>query len=332
MIRSAVLRLTLSYLSIIMVLSIGFSLWLYHVSSTELRDDLRRPIVFEEISPGSFVNFDQFRQDRLAENARHLQQNLVLLNIATLVLGSLASYALAQRTLRPIEDALESQTRFTADASHELRTPLTAMQTEIEVALRDNTLDKNEAKQLLSSNLEEVIKLQALSDSLLRLAQQNDHDVAMKSLSLKTVATNATKQLSTAASAKNIKLENRVSDIKVLGDSVSLTELVVILADNAIKYSPRGTAITLSTAKHGNHGHLIVKDRGIGIKASDLPHIFERFYRVDSARAKTNSGGYGLGLAIAKQIIELHSGTIEVTSTVGKGTTFTIKLPLAKTI
>jgi len=329
MIRSAALRLTLSYLAIIMALSIGFSFWLYHISSTELTSDLRRPVIFEEITPGSFPNYDQFRAARLAENRRHLQENLLLLNVATLVLGSLASYALAQRTLQPIESALEAQTRFTADASHELRTPLTAMETEIEVALRDKNLSKNEAKGLLASNLEEVVKLKALSESLLKLAGQADQPLELHAVSLSAIAREVESQLVTLAATQQVKLSNKVKDVQVRGDQTLLIELLVILVDNAIKYSPKKTTVTLKSGQHGNSGQLIVRDEGPGIKASELPHIFERFYRIDSSRSKGTTG-YGLGLAIAQQIVELHKGSIAVRSTWRSGTTFTVNLPLHK--
>jgi len=330
MIRSAVLRLTLSYLAIIMTLSIGFSFWLYHVSSMELDHDLRRPVI-EQLTPGGYLNFDEFRTNRLSENQQHLQQNFILLNIGTLILGSLASYALAKRTLKPIKETMEVQSRFTADASHELRTPLTAMETEIEVALRDKKLSKDEAQALLRSNLEEVIKLKALSDSLLKLARQDSSDgTDFKAVSLKKVSQEAIDQLTTLAKSKKITIKPALNDLQTNGDNETLRELAIVLLDNAIKYSAANTTVTISTKALGQYAQLIIQDEGFGIKAADLPHIFERFYRTDPSRAKDAPGGHGLGLSIAKKIVELHGGSIAVKSTYGKGTSFTVSLPLLK--
>jgi signal transduction histidine kinase len=330
MIRSAVFRLSLSYLVIIMSLSIGFSFWLYHISYKELTYDLRRPVI-EQLTPGGFLNFDEFRTNRLNENQDHLQQSLILLNIGVLILGSVASYALAKRTLKPIEQSMEAQSRFTADASHELRTPLTAMETEIEVALRDKKLSIDQATELLKSNLEEVIKLKALSDSLLTLAYQDNADEHMfKPVDLAKIAQSATDQLASVAKKKHITIKQVTPKSVVKGDDKTLNELAIILLDNAIKYSEAGQTVRVKTKTRGQWGRLTIEDEGIGIKASDLPHIFERFYRTDPSRSKNAPGGHGLGLSIAQKIVELHAGSITVRSTFGKGTSFIVSIPLLK--
>lgn len=328
LIRSAVLKMTLYYLLIIMALSIGFSLFLYHVSSIELNRELRRPSFITQTEIGTLFNYDRFRDTRLEESHHHLLDNLIAFNIATLFIGGALSYALALRTLHPIEDALEAQSRFTADASHELRTPLTAMQTEIEVALRNPKLNAEAARQLLASNLEEVGKLKALSDSLLHLAQQNGQSDSYRTISLKEVAAQAAEYHGKQAQAKDITIENRVPAMTVQGDKETLVQAVAILLDNAVKYSGPKTTVVLSGKRLNHQVELSVKDHGSGIKASDLPHIFDRFYRADRSRNKETVDGYGLGLSIAKKIVELHHGSITVKSTLEQGSTFTIKLPL----
>jgi signal transduction histidine kinase len=146
LIQSAVFKLTMYYLAIIVGLSLGFSLFLYHVSSNELDRGLRR----QGYDISSLSNsFEQFRQDRIDEAHANLIFNLFVFNLFILLAGGVVSYALAQRTLDPIDKAIEAQSRFTADASHELRTPLTAIQTEIEVALRNKNLSTSQAKNLL---------------------------------------------------------------------------------------------------------------------------------------------------------------------------------------
>lgn len=328
MIQSAVTKLTIAYLGIIMFLSIIFSLYLYHISDRELNNGLRRPptIVFRETS---LYGFDDFRTLRLNEVRANLKQRLIVVNIITLVVGFAVSYALARKTLEPIDRALESQKRFTADASHELRTPLTAMQTEIEVALRDKNLSKEESRELLESNLEEVAKLRALSDGLLKLAKQDTKDIPMEAVIVKNVCNEAIKKVNKVAKQKKISIQNNIKNKNVYGNADSLTELFVILLDNAVKYSDDKSEIILSSKVKNQKVIVSVADSGQGISKKDLPYIFDRFYRADQSRNKNKDNGYGLGLSIAKNIIVMHDGNIETISKVGSGTTFKVSFPIA---
>jgi len=336
MFRSATFRLTLWYLTIIMVISVLFSVVLYTTSTRELRVSLRRQALMYQTLPWyrnnvptneDYVNDLPGQQVTQAE--RRLAVNLILLNLGILVVSGGAGYFLARRTLRPIEFALEAQSRFTADASHELRTPLTAMRTEIEVALRQDKLPSAEARGLLSSNLEEINKLEALSGGLLKLAQQNGSELEKASCSTEDIGTAAVARLEKAVGQRHIKLEKSLDEVDVYGDRDSLVDLVAILLDNAIKYSPSGGEIQLRSGLRGRQGFIEVQDHGQGIKIGDIPHIFDRFYRADSSRNKNQAEGYGLGLSIARQIAEAHRGSIEVQSTPGQGSTFRVLLPLA---
>lgn len=309
----------------IMALSISFSVILYQVSSEELGRGFS-----VNTGPGQqfFTNFDAFEQVRLqqvAESNARLARNLVLINFATLAIGGGASYLLARRTLKPIQDAMDAQNRFTSDASHELRTPLAVMQTEVEVALRNQKLSKTEARSQLKSVLEEVNKLRTLSDRLLQLA--NGKELDMSPTAIDDVATEAVNRMIAAAQTKKISVQNTVGPQKVNGNAGSLTDLLAILIDNAIKYSPSNTTIRIASKATDGHVTLTVADQGIGIKAGEMPYIFDRFYRADSSRSKQNVPGHGLGLSIAKHITDLHKGTISATSTPGKGTIFKIVLP-----
>lgn len=326
MIRSAVLKLTFAYLAIIMALSIAFSITLYRISDSELNHGLRQPgvPVFRETS---LYDFDTFRNDRLEESRSNLKSNLVLLNIITLGAGFAASYLLARKTLEPIEEAMESQARFTADASHELRTPLTAMQTEIEVALRDKNLTKQESIELLESNLEEVVKLRTLSDGLLRLARQKNEPLTDTVASISEAVKLAISHTEKQAIAKNIAITSDIANsTDVRGDTTTLAELFAILLDNAIKYSDKNTKVQVGAMKRDSHVLVRVQDQGVGISHDDIPHIFERFYRADSSRTKKDAGGYGLGLSIARKLTDLHKGTIAVEKTSKKGTIFIVTL------
>lgn len=328
MFHSAALKLTFWYLAIVMSLSICFSAIIYHFADNELAQNTRRQDYFfnSELPSPDFRNYTQLRKQQLAASESHLKADFVVFNLMVLVSGGIASYALARRTLRPIEESHEHQKRFASDASHELRTPLTAMQTEIEVALRNKKLNMDSARKLLGSNLEEVAKLRSLAESLLSLDNQDSLEPDSP-VSLKDLVRVAKERLAKAAELKNIAIETDVKACLVKGDEKSLTELVSILLDNAIKYSPKKSTVSITGGKRGKGGFLKVVDQGQGIAQAELPHIFDRFYRADPSRNKSKAEGYGLGLSIARKIVEAHKGHIEVSSVVGSGSTFTIFLP-----
>jgi len=255
-----------------------------------------------------------------------------LLNLFVLVVGAALSYYLARRTLEPIENAMDAQSRFVTDASHELRTPLTSILATNEVAQRKPGLTIKQAKDTIKSNTEEIIKLQTLTDGLLSLAAQDiNSSPSYLPVSLQDVAGEAMNFVLTAAQAKQISIQDNSPDIKVSGDHAKLVQVATILLDNAVKYSPDKSTIHIEGHTKDDHGYLSIKDEGIGIAADDIPHIFDRFYRADQARTKSDSAGYGIGLSIARKIIEQHHGRITVTSAPGQGATFAIELPLAST-
>jgi signal transduction histidine kinase len=329
MFHSAALKLTVWYLAIIMLLSISFSLAIYHISSADITRNNRRQTYFlnDRLPSPNVSNFSQLRQQDLNEGMSHLKANLLVFNLLVLVAGGAASYALARRTLEPIELALDAQKRFTGDASHELRTPLTIMQTENEVALRDPKLTKQEAVKQLKSNLEEVAKLKSLSDGLLRLSSYEPENITVSSLNWASVVKQALERWAPVADSKKIDIKSELADVFVRGDSDSLRELVSVLIDNAIKYSPDEADVSISLHRVGKNAQLKVSDHGDGIAASDLPRIFDRFYQADTARS--GGRGYGLGLSIARRIVELHNGSIEVASAPKRGSSFTVTIPAA---
>jgi signal transduction histidine kinase len=181
---------------------------------------------------------------------------------------------------------------------------------------------------LLQSNLEEVQHMRTLTDRLLMLA--NNHDIALGPTPLEPLAIEAVNRTIPLAQAKKISIENKVGQVHVTGNSDSLTDVLVILLENAVKYSPAKSTITLSSSKKAKHAELRVSDTGAGITPDDLPHIFDRFYRADTSRSSQNVAGHGLGLSIAKQIVQAHGGRIAAqNNTAGKGTTFIVTLPTA---
>lgn len=271
---------------------------------------------------------------------------LIVINAIILTISGTAGYFLAGRTLRPIQLMLDEQHRFIADASHELRTPLTSLRSEIEVGLRSKSLSKKEAQALLTSNLEEVISLQHLSEELLQLARysSNSKEQLNKVTNIVTIVEKSMRTVEPLATDKKISLSYDKKIAQVYGEEQSLTQLFVILLDNAIKYSLPESTVSITTKIANKKICISVKDFGIGMDSSDIPHIFDRFYQANKSRTKQESTGYGLGLSIARQIVKAHNGTITVISnprksiqqpskqskkrkTLHHGSTFTVTLP-----
>ena len=326
----AAIKLSVFYVLIAMAISVSFSLVVYNLSTREVGRGIGRTFrVINQCSPDKlppgFENLEHARVEQISEINNNLQLQLIYFNIVILLISSALSYFLARKTLHPLEEAMDAQNRFTADASHELRTPLAAMRAEIEVALRDKELSKAEAKELLESNIEEITKLETLSDALLKLARYQHDGFNFTQVNISDVLIEAYGKLESLAKKKEIVFENELKDAQVTGDRGSLVELFVILIDNAIKYSPKGSKIELKILQTQNSVSVEVKDHGVGIKASDLPRIFDRFYRADHSRGK-KVNGYGLGLSLAKQIVDLHHGEILVKSTLDKGTEVIVNL------
>jgi signal transduction histidine kinase len=322
------ITLTAWYLLIIMLVSVSFSAVIYRGITNELNRIERVELIRQQRR----LPFPQqfFDPDVVAETKQRVTLMLVAINAAILAGSAVAGYFLAGRTLKPIADMVDEQNRFISDASHELRTPLTALKSEIEVNLRNTNMTLPESKQLLLSNLEEVNNLQTLSDSLMKLTQftQGNNGLDIASVTIAPVIKEAVRRVSPMAKVKRIAVSVSVPNLTVSGNAVLLTELFIILLDNAVKYSASGKAIRITGKKTDGHAVIHVADEGYGIREEDMPHLFDRFWRADKSRTKTDIHGYGLGLAIGKQIVDHHRGTIAVTSAVKKGTTFTITLPV----
>jgi signal transduction histidine kinase len=322
---TAYLKLTGWYVLIIMAISLLFSGWVYNQARHELQFGFNKIVHYGPLEELRGITYRDAIEEQLEVSRRRLIVRLVSFNLIVLSVGAAASYWLARRTMQPIEEAVEAQHRFTADASHELRTPLAAMKAEIEVGLRDKNITKQEAVELLQSNLEEVERLGGLAEGLLTLTQA-DKDVELVPLSLEEAAGKVAKRLQSLADAKKITITKKLEPVIVQGDEAALDKITGILLDNAIKYSPKNTEITVRTYQKDGHGYLEIKDQGIGIKASELPHIFDRFYRADTSRTKQQVPGHGLGLSIAQKLAENLGGQIKATSTPAKGSTFTLRL------
>lgn len=356
MFTHARIKLTGWYLLMLMTVSILFSITVYNVLTYELDRGIRMQVlrlsptefgatVSSELrkTPGknSIQTFPLFDTHMTVLRERtpsidasvftnireRIIRQLIVINTAILILSGCLAYILAGKTLRPIEKAHEEQKRFIADASHELRTPLTSLRTEIEVALRNTNLSTQQARDVLASNLEDVERMQYLSNALLSLHHYQEKKKRIHTeVDLYSIISTAVKYVLPSAKAKQISITTPKKHISVLGNHEGLTELVMILLDNAVKYNPNRTKITIHIEEKPHTAIVTITDTGIGISKQHLPYIFNRFFRVDTSRSTQHTTGYGLGLSIAKSIVEAHNGKIEVKSSVGKGTSFTLTL------
>jgi heavy metal sensor kinase len=227
-----------------------------------------------------------------------------------------------------IEAGFRSIERFTADASHELRAPLAVIMTAGEVSLRRERT-REELAEVLRKIVREARHMSRLIENLLDLARGDarQRHTEFVAVDLTDMLRDLGAEMSAAASAKGITLAVELDDVSVLGEGTELRRLFVILLDNAIKYTEAGS-IRLALEATGAEATVRVQDTGIGIEQDALPHVFDRFWRADKVRSRAE-GGAGLGLSLASQIVERHAGIIQVDSTLGQGSTFTVRLKVA---
>jgi heavy metal sensor kinase len=232
--------------------------------------------------------------------------------------------------LERIQGVFESQRRFMADAAHELKTPLAVIKGNLEVALKKSR-SAEEYREVLISNFDQVERLIALIRPLLTLSQfaGDPPPLRCSPLELESLVKDLIGELTVLAEDRCIGLQLAARPVPtVLADEGWLRHVLINLLDNALRYTPPGGMVTVGLAEAPAGVAIAVQDTGPGIAPEHLPHLFERFYRVESARDR-ESGGVGLGLAIVKEIIAAHGGTVRVESAVGKGSTFTVTLPAA---
>lgn len=328
MFTKARLKLTGIYLLIIMTVSMVFSAVIYRSVTQDLITRFR-------IMESRFEGRDFARQMRIHEilldDLNTAQKNLFFTlfytDLLILFVSAGAGFVMAGKTLKPIEEAMEEQKRFIADASHEIKTPLTAIKTNIEVHLRDKRLTLKEAKRVLEQNLIQVNELKNLTSGLLTMAKLDQYnEIDKKKTNISEIARSVINKLEILAKNKKIKINVDAADSYARVEQDSIEKLVTILIDNAIKYTDSGS-IQVQVKDLKNFVSLKITDTGIGISKIDLPFIFDRFYRADTSRTRGRSSGYGLGLSLAKQIVEKHNGKITAYSKVGKGSSFEVNLP-----
>jgi two-component system, OmpR family, sensor kinase len=231
-----------------------------------------------------------------------------------------------------IETSFGALRRFTADASHELKTPLTVMRADVERAMSPDA-DETERAEALEEALQQVTRMADLVDSLLTLARADEgrYDLFREPIELAPLVREVVETARLLGEVGEIVIEApQLDNAEVLGDVTRLRQLFLNLVTNAIKYTPARGTVEIMLCRDDEAVRFVVRDTGIGIAAADLPYVFERFWRADRVRSRgSERGGVGLGLAISQWIVQAHSGTIEVQSRLGRGSTFTVTLPLA---
>jgi signal transduction histidine kinase len=242
-------------------------------------------------------------------------------------LGRLA--ATFNEMLDSIETIYRAQQRFVADASHELRAPLTAIQGNLELLRRYRNMPAAEREEAVDEALREATRLSRLVADLLALARADAGSMLKRCpLDLDPIMLEAFREGRHLVQGQTMVLDP-FAPAMVEGNEDKLKQLLVILLDNAIKYTPADGQITIGLQREAIDAVITVRDTGIGIPPEDLPHVFERFYRADPARSH-DPGGMGLGLAIARWIVEQHEGTITLESTPGEGTMALVRIPLCR--
>ncbi|KIL40147.1 hypothetical protein SD70_15885 [Gordoniibacillus kamchatkensis] len=244
----------------------------------------------------------------------------------------LAGLYLANQALLPIRRSWEKQRQFAADASHELRMPLSIIQANAELMLRHPERSALELSEPISMVLAESKRMAKLTDQLLTLARSDSdqEELLLQPIVLDQLLEEVVRKFAPLAELKSIQLcTGLLPAVEIMGDREKLQQLFVILLDNSMKYTPEKGTIRVMSRKNGHYAAIVVEDTGSGIAANDLPHIFDRFYRGDKARGRSE-GGTGLGLAIAKWIAEKHGGSIAAASKLGEGTSITVQLPIIR--
>lgn len=249
----------------------------------------------------------------------------VTIFIISFILVALISYFITSKSIKPVKETFDNQKRFISDASHELKTPLTVINANVDVLLSQNS--NEEDKKWLGYIQKEVSRMNKLTHNLLYLANVGNEEatITTSELDISSELESLVLGVEALVYEKDIKLEYNIDpSLEVLFNQEQLNQAIMILLDNAIKYTPNKGVISVSLNKTNNHVSFKIKNTGKGINEENIPHLFDRFYKIDESRQNTNES-YGLGLSILKAICDQHNAKIYVSSEVDSYTEFTIK-------
>ena len=306
-------------------------------------------LFYSKSTVSSGYSYVAFADMETASGWQSLLVVLVLAGLGALLVFLVISVFFSRWALRPVEQAWNEQNQFLADASHELKTPLTVILANMSIALKNPSSTVASQNQWLEGTQHEAENMQHLVNDMLTLAKADAaHSTNMKLLGgagtsagsafskvdFSTLAESSVLQFESVAFEQGLSVEDHVQEgLFVQGDEAKLGRLLGTLLDNACKYAAPASVVTMRCWEEGSTVRLSVQNFGNTVAPEDLPHLFDRFYRTDKARTRTTGNGassHGLGLAIAQGIATEHGGSIAVTSTEAKGTTFTVSLPLAR--
>lgn len=314
--KKARLKLTAYYVGIMFIILIIFSGALIYTINSKISENLndKITIVDPEDNPLDNVNTE-------------INLYIFYTDGILLVLIAFASYFLAGRTLKPIQDSLDAQKKFSADASHDLRTPLAIIITESEVALQGDINKQKDFKDVVKSNLEEAKKMSELVNDLLIISRGENEKSSNNFVEsdLHNFIEKIVLKMTSQAESKGLKLEiDEYKKILVKIDLSNFERAISNILQNAIHYTKEGS-IKISFKEEVKKVLITIKDTGVGINEQDLPRVFDRFYKAEHSR--NDESGSGLGLCISKQIVEQHAGNIKINSTINVGTIVTITIP-----
>ena len=334
--KSEVNRLTLSYLSVIMTLSLIFTGIIYLLSTASLNRPLLPSegesssinVETTELEEHSFENTFRKRLEKRDNTTRTtIVYSLVGFNIGIFLIGIFVSRNLAKLTLGPIERAMMKQMQFISDASHELKTPLTAMLIRNEVALRKKSLPEEKSREVIEKNIEEILKMKELTGSMLDMARENDDREKTEEIIVSDFLEELREKMMPVTDEYGVKIELELDLGKnktAVVAKKTLEQILTVFLDNAIKYSGE-KIIYLRAGRRGKNAVFSIKDNGAGVKKEDQKRIFERFYKVNTARTRTeDKTSHGLGLAIAKNLAERQGYRIVLRSGEGRGAEFEV--------
>ena len=291
---------------------------------------------FNTISVSKDTNYAPVQKIQIVYNLRHEKEMLSRLlmvigfgSLLSILISILAGFYLANKALIPIKVSWEKQQQFVADASHELRTPLTVMKLNLEHLFRFPDRSIEQESETIHQSIQEINYLSRMTADLLTLARtdSNQLQIIQESVQLDVILNQVVKDFSALGLLKNIQITADIQPIILNGDRERLKQLFVILLDNALKYTQENGAIRIKASVKNWRAAIDISDTGTGIPKKDLPYIFDRYYRGDKSRTRHLEGS-GLGLSIARWIIESHKGKIRVTSKEGEGTNVFVSLPL----
>ena len=305
--------------------------------SHEERDEriLRASATRVRTSHGTYVAIAVGNEIELEDRYRALIAAFGAAALGSLLLVALGGWWLARKTTEPVEHAMVHMRRFMADAAHELRTPITVVRSRAEVALQ-RTRAPDDYVHALRAIEGETTRLSRIVDDLLMLARADvgQRPIERRRVFLDDITVDAADAARVLAARKSIRVDiEDFDETPVFGDPTLLRQLVLILLDNAIKFTNPNGSVRVAIRSAAPHAELTVSDTGVGIAPDDLEHVFERFYRGDRSRTRDGAGsasnGAGLGLSIAEWIVDEHGASMEIASQPGQGTRVTVLFPAA---